>query len=267
MSSIGQLKTQAVMVAKRLWYGDRGEPITFGEHTLRYLVGSRPVRLKYATGTDGVARNDAKQMQYFLDHIQPGQFVLDVGAHRGQYAVVFAALVGARGRVISFEPDVAARPFLRQNVALNSFQERVVIEDWALFDATESRDLFARHGNSQSSLARAGLGGSADEQDMERYPVRTIRLDEYLRDAALPAPDYVKLDVEGAEINVLRGASKVLASKTVVLCELHPYAWKEFGTSFDDLLAIVEGSERTMTYLDEELRIDDGPMYGAVLIS
>ena len=49
-----------------------------------------------------------------------------------------------------------------------------------------------------------------------------IRLDVYLRDAALQAPDYVKLDLEGAETNALRGASKVLASKTVVLCELHP---------------------------------------------
>jgi FkbM family methyltransferase len=267
MSSIAQLKTQAVMAAKQLWYGSRGEPIILGGHTLRYLVGSRPVRLKYASGGDGVARNDAKQMRYFLDHVQPGQLVLDVGAHRGQYAVLFAALVGPHGHVISFEPDVDARPLLRQNVALNSFQERVVVEDWALFDATESRELYARHGNSQSSLARAGLGGSADEHDMERYTVRTIRLDEYLRDAALPAPDYVKLDVEGAEINVLRGSRNVLASKAVVLCELHPYAWKEFGTSFDDLLAIVDDSERTMTYLDEELRIEDGPTYGAVLIS
>lgn len=82
MSSIGQLKTQAVMVGKQLWYGSRGQPITLGGHTLRYLVGSRPVRLRYANGGDGVARNDAKQMQYFLDHIQPGQLVPDVGAHR-----------------------------------------------------------------------------------------------------------------------------------------------------------------------------------------
>lgn len=261
------MQTRAILAAKQLWYGSRGEPITLGAHTLRYLVGSRPVRLKYASATDIVARNDAKQMQYFIDHILPGQLVLDVGGHLGQYAVLFAALVGSRGRVISFEPDAAARPVLQQNIALNSFQARVGVEDCALFDVSESRELFARHGNSQSSLARAGLGGSRGDKGVERYVVRTSRLDDYLRDSALPTPDYIKLDVEGAEINVLRGAGEVLASKTLILCELHPYAWSEFGTGFDDLLGIVEQSGRTVAYLDEQRRIEDGPAYGAVLIS
>jgi FkbM family methyltransferase len=262
-----ELRVHAITAAKRLWYGARGEPIAYGSHKLRYVIGSRPVRLKYASSTDIVARNDAKQIQFFLDRVLPGHLVLDVGAHYGEYAVLFASLVGARGKVVSFEPDAAARPILKANLKLNDFEDRVRVEEFAVFDSRVTRQLFARHGNAQSSLARSGLGGAPTDDDVERYAITAIPLDDYLSEARLPAPDFVKLDVEGAEINALRGATRLLRSSAVVMCELHPYAWKEFGVSFDDLLRVVHDGRRTMAYLDDELRIEDGPTYGAVVIT
>jgi len=225
------------------------------------------VRLKYATSSDVVARNDAKQIQFFLKQVLPGQLVFDIGAHYGEYAVLFGALVGAGGRVVSFEPDAAARPTLRANLALNKFADRVRIEELAIFDSRAQRELYARHGNAQSSLARTGLGGSSSEHDVEHYVVATCSLDEYLAASGLPSPDLVKLDIEGAEINALRGAKRILQSGAVIVCELHPYAWSEFGVSFDELLRIVSESGRTVGYLDEERQISDGPSYGAVVIS
>lgn len=263
----GNRTSNAVLALKRVWYAGRGEPITLGEHELRYLVGSRPVRLKYATSDDIVARNDAKQLQFFLDRVRPGQFVLDVGAHYGEYAVLFAALVGAGGRVISFEPDAAARPWLQRNLALNGFVDRVLVEECAVFDVATPRTLYARHGNSQSSLARAGLGGAESDADVERYSVEAVRIDEYITYNGLPVPDVIKLDVEGAEIHALRGAGYILRSTPTILCELHPYAWKEFGSTFDDLLQIVLNAGRAIRYLDESIRIENGPIYGAVVIS
>lgn len=266
-SALRRLKNKAIVASKKLWYGSRGEPITLGTHRLRYVVGSRPTRLKYATSPDIVARNDAQQMAYFIKRVRPGQLVLDVGGHVGQYAVLFAALVGPAGRVVTFEPDAEARPTLRANLELNKFQERVSVEEVAAFDSVGERELFARHGNSQSSLARAGLGGSPGTAGDQRYPIRTVTLDEYLRDAALSPPSYVKLDVEGAEINVLRGAIETMRSKALFVCELHPYAWAEFGTTFEELLDIVARSGRTIDYLDPDRRLQDGPAYGAVIIS
>jgi hypothetical protein len=66
---------------------------------------------------------------------------------------------------------------------------------------------------------------------------------------------------------VLRGAREALRSAAVIVCELHPYAWSEFGTSFGELLEIVRDSGRAIEYLDRARRIEDGPGYGAVLIS
>jgi FkbM family methyltransferase len=260
-------RVRVVTAAKRFLYGTRGEPIEYGSHRLRYLVGSRPVKLKYASSTDIVARNDAKQIQYFLDRILPGQLVLDVGGHYGEYAVLLGELVGPQGHVVTFEPDAAARPVLKANLKLNNLEDRVRVEEFAVFDSRESRQLFARHGNAQSSLARSGLGGAPTEDDVERYSIETVTLDDYLLDAGLGAPDFVKLDIEGAEINALRGAGRLLRSSTVIVCELHPYAWNEFGVSFDDLLQVVHDSGRSVAYLDDTRRIEDGPSYGAVLIT
>jgi hypothetical protein len=94
-----------------------------------------------------------------------------------------------------------------------------------------------------------------------------MRLDNYLPAKGIPNPHWIKLDTEGAEINILRGARKVLESGTRIVCELHPYAWNDFGTSFEELLGIVNDCGRKIRYLDETLKIEDGAVYGAVIIS
>ena len=105
-------RERAIKTVKKLLYGARGEPIQYGPHKLRYLPGSRPVRLKYASSTDIVARNDALQIQFVLQSVRPGQLVLNVGAHYGEYAVLFAALVGPTGRVISLSLTPPLDPYL-----------------------------------------------------------------------------------------------------------------------------------------------------------
>jgi FkbM family methyltransferase len=238
-----------------------------GPHRVRFIVGTRPIRLKYVDAKEAVSRNDARQVQFFLDQLRPGQTVYDIGAHYGEYAVLLAALVGPQGRVVSFEPDVAAQPVLRENLQLNGFADWVRVESCAISDTESTQTLFARHGDSKSSLVRSGLGGSASDADVERYDVAVVRLDDYVQSSGLPKPDLIKLDVEGAETNVLRGASETLRSGTVIVCELHPYAWRGFGTTFEEFLRLVADAGRSVRYLDADVKIADGGLYGAVIIS
>ena len=262
------LAHRTVTAAKRLWYGGRGEPIRYGPHDLRYLPGTRPTRLKYVDSPDETVRTDVAQLKLVLDGVKPGDRVLDVGGHAGQYAVLFAALVGAAGRVATFEPDAAARAILEKNVALNGFGARVRVESVALSDRPGTHRFFSRGGNSQSSLVRSGLGGAADESDVQVHEVTTVTLDDYLAGAGLPTPAWVKIDTEGAEVAILKGAARFLAeSQATVMCELHPYAWPEFGVTFDDLLRIVHDAGRVIRYIDPALKIADGPRYGATVIA
>ena len=257
---------RAVTGAKKLWYGGRGEPIQYGRHMLRYVPGTRPVRLKYLNSPDVTTSNDVRQIKFFLENIQPGDFVLDVGGHYGQYAVLFASLVSDTGRAITFEPDPAARELLRKNLALNGCADRVEIESVALFDRDGEHCFFSRGADSMSSLARSGLGSNASSPQVKEFSVSTARLDEYLVRKNKGWPQWVKLDTEGAEINILRGAHQLLRSGATIVCELHPYAWPEFGTSFAELLSIVHKCDRKIEYLDKSLVIEDGAVYGSAII-
>jgi FkbM family methyltransferase len=257
---------RSVVAARRLWYRQRGEPIQYRSHKLRYLPGTRPVRLKYVNSSDVTVRNDVAQINFFLDSVKPGDFVLDIGGHFGQYAVLLGSLVSDRGRVISFEPDPRARETLDVNLQLNALFDRVEIESLALFDRDGEHTFFSKGADSMSSLARSGLGQNASSPDVVEYSVRTIRLDDYLARRGLGPPRWIKLDTEGAEINILKGASEVLKSGVTIICELHPYAWEEFGTSFDELLRLVIGAGKTIEYLDSSMRIQDGAFYGSVII-
>jgi FkbM family methyltransferase len=257
----------SVISLKRLYYGNRGEPINYGEHRLLFVPGTRPVRLKYLDSPNGTVRNDAKQIKFFLDQVKPGDFVLDIGGNVGQYAVLFASLVTERGSVTSFEPDDSSRALLKKNLALNGFDGRVTVEEIALSDTAGECAFFSTGtADANASFLDPRNGNGSTIRYVDEKLVRTKTVDDYLSSRNLPCPDWIKLDTEGAEINILRGARETLTAGARIACELHPYAWPEFSTTFEELLDIVRGCGRTIRYLDDAQNINEGALYGVALI-
>jgi FkbM family methyltransferase len=260
------LSHQSVLRLKELVWGRRGEPYPISGRVLRYAPGTRPVRTRYASSPNPAVRYDAMQAGLFAEALAEGDTALDVGAHAGQYALIMAARCGRSGHVAAFEPDPYARRKLERNIALNPAVKPPVVEALAVSDGPGEAVLYSRGGDSQSSLARSGIGEAAAER-AETFTVPLVTLDGYIADRRLAAPRWVKIDTEGAEIRILKGAPKLLAGPSNILCELHPYAWAEFGDSFEQLQAMVSQSGRRIRYLDEgvELRAAD-VRYGAVLL-
>ena len=116
---IGKYRDQAVLALKRIFYVGRGEPYTIQGHRLRYIPGTRPIRLKYASSTNLVNRYDALQLLLISQNLQEGDTALDIGAHTGEYAIMMTAICGHAGRVIAFEPNPYARRMLNRNIKLN----------------------------------------------------------------------------------------------------------------------------------------------------
>jgi hypothetical protein len=100
----------------------------------------------------------------------------------------------------------------------------------------------------------------------EEIRVSIVTLDSYLSEYNLPEPRCVKIDAEGAEIRILKGAKKVLASNADFVCELHPYAWPEFGNTFGELKDLAFAAGRRIRYLDQDTQIGDKAEYGTVLL-
>jgi FkbM family methyltransferase len=254
-----------VLGLKRAVYGARGEPYRIAGHTLRYLPGTRPVRMRYVNSKCSNARYDALQILWLTTLLGEGDTALDIGAHCGEYSILMAAQCGQTGHVVAFEPDPHAREFLAKNLALNPGIKRPTIENSACSDEIGDAILFSRGGNSQSSLARFAVE-FCSAHHAEEIRVPTVTLDAYLLEHRLPAPRCVKIDAEGAEIRILKGAKQILASSAYVVCELHPYAWPEFGSTLTELKELTAGSGRRVRYLDQDAEIGDHVEYGTVML-
>lgn len=262
---LAPLRHRSALAVKRLLYGRRGEPYHVQGKVLRYLPGTRPVRLRYLNSKNGITRYDAMQVEWFSTRLTEGDTAVDIGAHWGIYTVLMAAMCGQSGNVAAFEPDPYARAVLLKNLALNPEIKRPFIEASACSDGPGEATLFSRGGNSQSSLARSAVEFTPD-QTAEKISVPLVSLDSYLESHRLPEPRWVKIDAEGAEIRILKGAPRVLNGNSGILCELHPYAWEEFGNTFSELKELVHAAGRHIRYIDEDRDIGDQPRYGTVLL-
>ena len=184
------------------------------------------------TGQFYLAGDAELQTQSILaERLRPGDVFYDLGANIGLFSLLAARCVGDSGRVFSFEPDAVNAERLRRNAKRNSFSQITVIES-GVWSCTGAMDFStADHASPDRGVGSflSGSGGSVSTR------VRVIALDDFVRNA--PLPHAIKCDVEGAEIEVLRGAERLLAShRPWILAEMHSEsndrAWREFLTRF-----------------------------------
>jgi FkbM family methyltransferase len=247
-----------VQASKRVVYGSHGEPYRFAGQTLRFVPGTRPIRLKYLNSPNVVNRHDALSILWMEQHLREGDTAIDVGACYGVYSLLMAAKCNARGRVIAFEPDPYAREVLRRNIVLNPNIKVPTVEEVACAERQGTESFFVKHGNSRSCLVRAG-------SESETLTVKLIKLDNYIAEHHL-TPRIIKIDAEGAEIRILKGATCLLISDAEILCELHPFAWKDFGNSFDELQTLLRHCNRRIRYVDQDQEASGEPRYGVALL-
>lgn len=257
-TSMTAILNHFVQRAKSVVYGAHGEPYRFAGQTLRFVPGTRPIRLKYANSPNVVNRHDASSILWMEQHLREGDTAIDVGACYGVYSLLMAAKCNASGQVIAFEPDPYARVVLRRNIALNPQIKVPTVEEAACAECDDTEIFFVNRGNSRSCLVRAG-------SDSERLNVRLINLDKYIAEHHL-MPRFIKIDAEGAEIRILKGATRLLLSNAEILCELHPFAWKDFGNSFDELRSLLRHSNRRIRYVDQDQEASGEPTYGVAVL-
>lgn len=146
--------------------------------------------------------------------IQPGDTVWDVGANVGHYCLVFAPLVGPRGKVVAIEPSPTSLPVLREAVAGH---DNVVIEAVALSDEP-GQISFYLSGTGQSVVE--GLSRESAGESSREIQVDCVRGDAL---AAKHRPNVVKIDVEGFEVETVEGLRQTLRDRSLhtVAIEVH----------------------------------------------
>lgn len=161
-------------------------------------------------GRSWAARHEALRIYLVVSHLGqylrfgppgPGDVVLDVGAHLGCFVLSVARLVGPTGHVYACEPMADNLANLRRTIAANNLTNVTVIEK-AVGAAEGTTDIAV---NPVSAAHSAVLREGA-----ESVSVETTAIDQIVRDYRLTRVDFIKIDVEGMEADVLRGAAQTL---------------------------------------------------------
>jgi FkbM family methyltransferase len=194
---------------------------------------------------------EQEMLELFVDNLQTGDVVWDIGAHVGVYSLLAYDVVGQTGRVYAFEPEPRTYRMLRQNCKLNKAHNLDLLPI-ALGDEDGEAMLYTDW--------RAGLGIHKlfyETRLRKRGTAVTIsKGDTLINNQTARPPTVVKLDVEGWEYAVLQGMTSALSHCRLLLIEVHPQNLQQIGKSTQDVydlvdklgFQIVQEDERTTTW-------------------
>lgn len=179
------------------------------------------------------------ETKFIRDTLEAGNTVFDVGANAGFFTLLAAKKVGPQGHVYAFEPSRHEVRLLQRNIAINKL-DNVTIINCAVSNTVGVAQFAISSDGALNSLVKTH---HPSQKIREWDEVKLISLDYFVEQKGIKKVDFVKIDVEGAEKNVLLGATKLLsnASAPTILCE------------FCDLTAIgfqSSGSELWNTFMD-----------------
>lgn len=184
---------------------------------------------------------EENEIRFFFDVVKPGMNVFDVGANVGLYSIISGKAVGAGGHVWSFEPYPPIVNYLKQNVELNKLANITVVE----MAVAEKEDILDLHVFPEGSDVYNSLGAAVRPAEqlhaVRKIPVQVTTLDNYAYKVGIETIDLMKIDVEGVEERVLRGAEQLIkrSPKIQIVMEIYEPSAQQCGCSSKNLIEML----------------------------
>jgi FkbM family methyltransferase len=200
--------------------------VVYGRRGVSWRLNGEPLRIDPMVRHLIPQTNERSLFEYLRSGMQKGDIVLDVGAFLGAYAILEARWVGEEGRVVAFEPSPSSFAVLTRHLAMNGLSaNRVDARQAAVGAAIGRRELITfddePYRNQIAGAASASQPGAVDLVTIDAITAELGR-----------APDWIRMDVQGLEFEVLEGATETLREgrgRTKIVAEMHPLQWPEFG--------------------------------------
>ena len=210
------------------------EVLTLG-HGIRRVVGGETFRFPAKWSRYYESDYEPETFKFFRTHLRPGSTVLDIGAHIGLFSVLAARLVSPGGRVFSFEPTPFTRSVLVEVIDLNEVAEIVEVRGEAVSDRS-GKTVFYETGD-EISNANSLVHIDRSKAGIE---VNLVSIDEFVTKIGIK-PDCIKIDVEGAELDLLNGARATFTNiRPVARLGLHPPQIGKNGQTLEEIWDILE---------------------------
>lgn len=168
---------------------------------------------------------ETKYLSFMEKYLKSGMIVFDIGAHNGYYSLLSSVRVGNKGLVVAFEPSSRERKRLERNISFN-FIKNIKVEKNAIGSYSGKTKFFVRDDRETGCNS---IKYHSDDIDFSEVLVPIMTIDKYLQDNPNLEPDFINIDAEGLEPEILKGASKLLQKKKrpVFLIELTKDQGKE----------------------------------------
>lgn len=214
-------------------------------------VGMAPILVVKGVYEEGITR-------VFENEIKPGTVVLDIGAHIGYHTLTMAKLVGQDGKAFAFEPEPSNFDLLVKNVKINGYSN-VILMQKALSNKRGKARLFLHetcwgtHSLSPDNVSIVSAGGKASTFWDRYVEVDVETLDELFKDYE-GRIDFIKIDVQGAEMAVLEGGRNIIKKNKdlKIVTEFWPAGLSRFADSSpEEYLNMLEGYGFKLYLIDE----------------
>jgi FkbM family methyltransferase len=193
---------------------------------------------------------EAEQEIYYR-RVRKGGTVLDVGANVGSTLLRFAQAVGESGRVFGFEPDPVNFSRCQRNLKLNLLTN-ITLENFALGSEPSVAKLY-RVDDRNPGMNRI----LPSDPGVAFSEVRVAVLDDYIKENKIDKVDAIKIDVEGFELNVLKGARKTIEQfKPILFMELSDENLRQNGSSALELISYLNCNGAKITRAANGLKLD-----------
>jgi len=204
---------------------------------MRVDVRSRTEAWAYWTG-----EYDGTIISRLRTCLTPGCVVLDVGANVGFYSIALGnTLKHLNGTLFAFEPVASNMMRIEEAVRLNGLEDTVRVFNVALGDEEGSIEMFMEDENGASTGNAIMITKSVAEEIVQNVTAPITRLDTFAEEQKIESCRLIKIDIEGAEVMFLRGATKFLAAhRPLIYGEFNSYWIKRFGNSFLDVVDLLK---------------------------
>jgi FkbM family methyltransferase len=179
---------------------------------------------------------EADNYTFLQQQVKPGMHIIDIGAHLGLFSSTSSKLVGPKGKIICFEPTPGTYAVLKETLSLNHCDNVTALQ--AAVSSKEGKATFyvsSIAGCNSNSLIKNNISKQSS------YEVKLVTIDGIVAEYSLN-PSLIKIDAEGAELDVLKGGGKTFRdNKPILILGLHPQFIAEKGDSLEIIWDLLEG--------------------------
>jgi FkbM family methyltransferase len=221
------------------------EKITFGKGLPKTVNGVK-VKLPAKYIRYFPSNYEAENFDFLKESIQPNSVVFDIGAHIGLFSIIAAKLIGNGAKIFAFEPAPSTQKVLNQTIAINHLQQNVIPVNAAMGKEPGSITFFVSDDEADNSNS---LVSYKEDRKLHGIEVKVDNIDHFAAAQKLTQIGFIKIDVEGAEYDTLRGGIHVFKTlRPNFILAIHPEPIAKKGDKLEDIYNLLIQLDYSIEY-------------------